>query len=399
MAVTDLLNRQREQEQYVVSFEEIVAAHAMVDHSDSAAADSPNGRRTRQKELKVLWEQFARQDGGKVVSSFFGQLGNTGAALTVRGERHRFMPIGLFRPRLHIALDLATAGRAAELVSHYERIRVKADQLLSGGEREHVMRVLYERSCRVIGIVDQMLVLARFNADQRLNSLAEASRGAPAVRVGQANGNGNGNSRGARAEARAKVAEDAEARITNALAVAKTEASQAEDLCGRAVRRGAMMAYFTGMLVGIVAFTALGVVLSLLLSNVHIAGFDRERFVTVFIAGAVGAIVSVMSRMSSGDSWLEHETARGYLRLLGMFRPLIGAIFGVALYFGIQSGVLQFIKPPTSADAVFFFFAFIAFLAGFSERWASDIIVPVKDRTPAATAAAQPTPKTPTPSG
>jgi hypothetical protein len=153
------------------------------------------------------------------------------------------------------------------------------------------------------------------------------------------------------------------------------------------------------MLVGIVAFTALGVVLSLLLSNVHIAGFDRERFVTVFIAGAVGAIVSVMSRMSSGDSWLEHETARGYLRLLGMFRPLIGAIFGVALYFGIQSGVLQFIKPPTSADAVFFFFAFIAFLAGFSERWASDIIVPVKDRTPAATAAAQPTPKTPTPSG
>jgi hypothetical protein len=139
-----------------------------------------------------------------------------------------------------------------------------------------------------------------------------------------------------------------------------------------------MMAYFMGMLVGIVFFTGLGIGLGILLSHVEIIGFDVESFLTVFIGGATGAIVSVLSRMSTGDSWLEYETARSYLRLLGMFRPLIGAIYGVALYFGIQSGVLQFIKPPTNSNAVFFFFAFIAFLAGFSERWASDVLVPIK---------------------
>ena len=56
-----------------------------------------------------------------------------------------------------------------------------------------------------------------------------------------------------------------------------------------------------------------------------------------------------------------------------------GLVLCVALYFGIASGVLQFIKPPTDADAVFFF-AFVAFLAGFSERWVRDILVP-KSRT------------------
>jgi hypothetical protein len=168
------------------------------------------------------------------------------------------------------------------------------------------------------------------------------------------------------------------------LSVAKTEAVQAEELCNRAVRRGAMMAYFVGMLVGILIFTGLGVGLSVLLSHVEIVGFKEERFLTVFIAGAVGAIVSVMTRMSSEDKWLEYETARSYLRVLGMFRPLIGAIFGVALYFGIQSGVLEFIQPPKDPNAVFFFFAFIAFLAGFSERWASDVLVPIKQNAPEA---------------
>jgi hypothetical protein len=67
---------------------------------------------------------------------------------------------------------------------------------------------------------------------------------------------------------------------------------------------------------------------------------------------------------------------------MGMFRPLIGAIFGVALYFGIESGVLQFIKPPDDPKEVFFFFAFIAFLTGFSERWTSDVLVPITNRAP-----------------
>jgi len=384
MALPALLSGSKSQSStpYVVSFDDIVSAHFAVDHGEGAHLPEDD-RSERQEELKSLWRQFAAQEGGQVVSSFFGQFGNTGAALTMRVERHRFMPIYWLRPRLHVALDLAMAGAAADLVSRYERIRVKADQLLAGAEREHVTRVLYDRLCRVIRIVDQMLALDQFKANPRLESLAEVfgrSESTTFLEVLPTDDNNRKANANSRSATRRNVSKESEKRITNALKVAETEASQAEDLCSRAVRRGAMMAYFVGMLVGIVVFTVSGVALGTLLSHVHIAGFDVERFLTVFIAGAVGAIVSVMSRMSTGDSWLEYETARSYLRVLGMFRPLIGAIFGVALYFGIQSGVLQFIKPPVNADAVFFFFAFIAFLAGFSERWAGDVLVPIKER-------------------
>jgi len=202
----------------------------------------------------------------------------------------------------------------------------------------------------------------------------------------------DGKGKAARATVRRNITGDYTRRIQTALAVAKTEATQAEELCSRAVRRGAMMAYFVGMVIGILIFTAMGVGLSILLSHVEIVGFDEERFLTVFVAGAVGAIVSVMTRMSAGDGWLDYETARSYLRVLGMFRPLIGAIFGVALYFGIQSSVLEFIQPPRDSHEVFFFFAFIAFLAGFSERWASDVLVPIKQDIPSSTSRAAPSP-------
>jgi hypothetical protein len=234
--------------------------------------------------------------------------------------------------------------------------------------------LLYDRICRVIRIVDQIVALRQFKSETHYDTLAEVlADNGPATASAIAPPSDDGKQKPSR---RGELA-DAPKRIAKALAIAEKEAEQAEILCDRAVRRGAMMAYFVGMLIGIVVFTTLGVLLSILLSHVHIGGFSVEFFLTVFIAGALGAVVSVMTRMSSGDSWLEFETARSYLRILGMFRPLIGAIFGVALYFGIHSGVLQFIQPPRTTNGNFFFYAFIAFLAGFSERWASDILVPI----------------------
>jgi hypothetical protein len=353
-----------------VSFDDIVKARFEVDCAHSSEVAEATSR------LADLWRQFLGQENCKLVASFFGAFGTMGAGLTVQGERRT-----VERPHLHVTVDLAVAGDAAELVSRYERIRVKADQLLVGSERQHVMRVLYDRICRVIRIIDQMLAVEKFRANTRLENIeAVFGRTRMEAMVSELPVE-DAKQKAARHAMRRVEIDRAEKRIKNALEVARVEAIQAEELCIRAVRRGAMMAYFVGMLAGVVVFSLLGVGVAILLSHVRIIGFNIESFLTVFIAGAVGAIVSVMSRMSAGDTWLEYETARSYLSLLGMFRPLIGAIFGVALYFGIESGVLQFIKPPTDNHAVFFFFAFIAFLAGFSERWASDVLVPIKDRT------------------
>jgi hypothetical protein len=52
---------------------------------------------------------------------------------------------------------------------------------------------------------------------------------------------------------------------------------------------------------------------------------------------------------------------------------LLGAIFGVALYFAMKSGALnlQRISVDSGKD---YLFLFVAFLGGFSERFAPDVL-------------------------
>jgi hypothetical protein len=85
--------------------------------------------------------------------------------------------------------------------------------------------------------------------------------------------------------------------------------------------------------------------------------------------------VSVMSRMNAGaDKFsLDYEVGRNSLRRLGSFRPFLGAVFGVALYFTLSSGILQTEIPPDRSKA-FFYYGTLAFVAGFSERWTKVIL-------------------------
>ena len=55
-----------------------------------------------------------------------------------------------------------------------------------------------------------------------------------------------------------------------------------------------------------------------------------------------------------------------------MFRPLVGATFGVALYVLVIGGLLPLASNSQTAAH---FFGGLSFLAGFSERWAQDTIV------------------------
>src|SRR5262249_38445592 len=69
---------------------------------------------------------------------------------------------------------------------------------------------------------------------------------------------------------------------------------------------------------------------------------------------------------------LDYEVGAGLIVMLGAFRPILGAIFGVLAYFALASGFLG-ITPP-SDNTAFFFYAVIAFAAGFSERFAHVIL-------------------------
>ena len=68
------------------------------------------------------------------------------------------------------------------------------------------------------------------------------------------------------------------------------------------------------------------------------------------------------------------DQGRFVVFLSGVFRLIIGAVFGAAMFVLVSAGLVP-IAVPDSAEKVNFFFAGLAFLAGFSERWAQDTIV------------------------
>ena len=58
--------------------------------------------------------------------------------------------------------------------------------------------------------------------------------------------------------------------------------------------------------------------------------------------GAVGAVLSVMTRMKRRDGWgLEWEAGRKSVRFLGSIRPWIGALFAFALYLALKSQLVD----------------------------------------------------------
>jgi hypothetical protein len=58
--------------------------------------------------------------------------------------------------------------------------------------------------------------------------------------------------------------------------------------------------------------------------------------------------------------------------MLGAFRPVLGAVFGTATFFALESGVFQ--PTPTEPATAFFYYPLFAFAAGFSERYAHVIM-------------------------
>jgi hypothetical protein len=90
-------------------------------------------------------------------------------------------------------------------------------------------------------------------------------------------------------------------------------------------------------------------------------------------AGGVGALVSVMSRMNTGRTSIDWEFGKDTLRTLGSLRPFVGGVFGLATYFGLRSGVVSLDLGNGSQN--FYFFVLFSFVAGFSERFAKDMLL------------------------
>jgi hypothetical protein len=137
----------------------------------------------------------------------------------------------------------------------------------------------------------------------------------------------------------------------------QVEIDRIERYYDRAANKAARIRYFVGMLVGLLFVAALGALVAgviELFANLKLSDDSTRKFYACFGAGAVGAMVSVMTRMRQRHGVaLDYEVGAGLIVMLGAFRPVLGAIFGVLAYFALASDFLG-VKPP-SPDTAFFF--------------------------------------------
>jgi len=91
------------------------------------------------------------------------------------------------------------------------------------------------------------------------------------------------------------------------------------------------------------------------------------------IAGAFGALVSVLLRLANTGLGLDYRAGATMAVVLGFGRLVLGSIFAVALYWAIVGGLAP-VKLPDSDIARFGLFIAIGFAAGFSERYAQELL-------------------------
>ena len=157
-----------------------------------------------------------------------------------------------------------------------------------------------------------------------------------------------------------------------ALKLERRKLEKARAYYHQAANGQAQVYYFAGMMLGALALGLISIAIG---ARAHLWGIDNREVFGSLTAGTLGALVSVMARIGSGQFRLDYDVGRRYPIFLGALRPVIGAIFGLTLYFAVTSSLLDLFKLPADEKRRFYFLLVIAFLAGFSERWARDTLL------------------------
>jgi len=191
------------------------------------------------------------------------------------------------------------------------------------------------------------------------------------------------------ADAQAISTTDSE-RIAKEAPGACAELNHLEQSLKKAIVTEARQDYLVGMFSGVIFLMILVGVLLRFTSGKS----AMHAVLGVIAAGGLGATLSVMSRLTANRLSVDAGADTALIRLAGGFRPVVGAVFGLALYTFIEADLLPINVTVTGQKLTYFYLA-VAFLAGFSERFAQDAITKagaaiVPDSPPAEDSAERP---------
>jgi hypothetical protein len=165
----------------------------------------------------------------------------------------------------------------------------------------------------------------------------------------------------------ARAAHSDEAKVAAALEEERQELDKAEAYYCTAANGQAQIVYFVGMVLTALLIAAV--------TGICLAADWAGPEYAALIAGAAGAVVSVVQRINAGQFDLEYDVGRPYAFFLGGLRPLIGGAFALAIAFAFQSGVLHLpLNENRTAQEEQFALVVLGFISGFSERFAQDTL-------------------------
>ena len=170
------------------------------------------------------------------------------------------------------------------------------------------------------------------------------------------------------------------------------ELREIRDYYRRAGVRIGLTVYTQGMIIGLLLMAVL--VALVVLPLVRWSSVDWDSHVHAIVisvaAGAIGAFVSVLQRITSDKSkfTVHYDLGKRTLYMLGSYRPVLGAVFGVFTYFVLASGILG-TSPPADANPFLpdtenlYYYGSLAFVSGFSERFTQVLAKSVEGLVPA----------------
>jgi gluconate kinase len=301
------------------SFSDLVRAHYDREKERAKGRAHQNGADGEFAEKLARFEQ----EEGKLAAVYWATRNASAVAMTVGAERHKRNPIADTdaEVRLHRVTDWVARGAEpiAELLHECDVLAIRVREVLRGTSERIAMQWIYSVQEHALGFLERR--------DRRhLAKEQEFVRGQ------------------------------------------RRELARIEQYYLRTGAKAGRIVYVSGMVAAasFIVFTCAALAIGL--SFTGLWGGNVEALLLCTGAGAVGALVSVLSRMSLGDErfTIDFEVGRPLLRRLGLYKPFVGSVFSVATYFLLAGGLLP--TQQASGDPMFFY-GIIGFLAGFSERF------------------------------
>jgi hypothetical protein len=347
------------------SFDALVEARFRYMQERFSRDDSREAEETYRKTLRA----FQRMHG-RIVHEYWTSSAPGGVVVTVTRS---LMPriSGGSRAHLHRYTDYLTQSfpEAGELLFAGDALAAMCEEVLRGPTQRIALTQVYTAASQLLSSLDA-LALSPVGEPEPYIHPEEA---ATAERQAQL------------AEERARwrldtenQARELERRRRRSQAAYSTSLTRAERFYRNGAGQSSQFYYFKGLLIGavIVALLVFGFIL-LLQPLASLWGLDlsEDEAAAAFaaaIAGSLGASVSVMWRMTAGTFREDAVFGSDNLVRLGAFRPFLGSMFGLILYIALQADMISQTYIP--GDPSWYFFIFLAFLAGFSERLVPDFL-------------------------